>query len=131
MFDFQDPSRAEQMIGARYEFTEAHADEFRYLAKWMNLDGYIHLGLAGLALLTSFYGNLAGAVIGIILLAVGAWIITAGKFFRKIAESEGSDIRHLMGGILQLKKLFMLQTLLFLAAIAVQVIAGLLVGIAR
>jgi fatty acid desaturase len=131
MFDFQDPARIEQQIGGRYEFTEVHANEFLQLSRWMNLDGVIHLVLAGLALLTAFIGNLAGALVGIILLAVGAWIITAANFFRKIAESEGSDIRHLMGGVQQLRKLFMLQALLFLVAIAVQVIAGILVGVAR
>jgi hypothetical protein len=62
---------------------------------------------------------LGSAVTGLFYLLLGVWTRSAGASFRKIVDTQGSDIKHLMDGLGSLHQMYaLLYTLLVIVLVA-------------
>ena len=65
-----------------------------------------------------YYGALAGALQALILIISGVYVRRSANSFRRIVESQGRDISHLMDALVSLRGLFgILHTLLVLGLV--------------
>lgn len=73
-----------------------------------------------------YYGALASGIQAIILLLSGVYVRRASASFRKIVDTEGEDISHLLTALGALRGLFsLLATLLILALLIAMAVIGL------
>jgi len=80
----------------------------------MGIMGRLTIFFGILAALTIFMANVVGLVGGIVSLILGIWTLNAASSFRRIAATEGGDIRQLMNATVNLKKLYRLQVIVLL-----------------
>jgi hypothetical protein len=110
--------------GQQYEFTESQNDLIGRLAYKMRgvgvffaVIGFIYIGLAVLTGVLA-YNKLSGGEVatlimvyglgGLVYAAVGIWTRQGAAEFRKIVDTRGSDITHLMNALDSLHKLYSL-----------------------
>jgi hypothetical protein len=116
--------------GEEFEFNDSHNLVFDGLARWMKLAGVVEIGLGAVYLLPAIMNlmvlNTPPVVVAllhiVVMTTMGLWTIKAGGSIREIVDTEGDDIRHLMDGLGSLKRLFLLQGVVFLLLIALAVI---------
>lgn len=123
--------------GDEFEFNDAHNLVFDGLAKLMKVVGIIQIALAVLyaipAVLALTVLNTPPVVIAalhiIVVVLMGVWTIRAGGHVRAIVSTEGDDVRHLMEAMVGLKKLFVLQAVVFVVLAALTVAGFLTAGL--
>lgn len=116
------------MPGNGYEFTGEQNRVIRSLARKMQAVGIFMLVLGALALagfVASLFGTPAGVWIpvAVFFALIGVWTVRAGREFRQVVETEGSDISHLMTALTELKKFYTLNFWLFVVYLVLIVLA--------
>jgi hypothetical protein len=122
----------------QYEFTPAQGDLIKSLGNKMKGVGAVLLLLAMLNFIMAVVVYMASqndpkmkeipqnvlysliayyAIMGIVNLAVGVWTRSAGSAFRRVADTVGKDISHLMDGLGSLYKAYSLIYTIFLVAL--------------
>ena len=117
-------------MAENYEFTSTENEKIGQLAGRMKFVGITFVVFACLAAVAIFAGEIGGLIRGIFYLVVGIWTLSAAKSFRRIVDTQGNDIEHLMEAVGNLRKLYTLQMVLVIVAIVLMVI-GIILGIAR
>ena len=100
-----------------YEFTDEQNRLFSDLAKKMRLVGFFMLVL-GIAALIALVVRLVAAggepiyvalPVGVFLVLTGLWTLRSEIAFRRIVDTEGRDISHIMKAMGELRKFYALQ----------------------
>jgi hypothetical protein len=104
------PAPVASRPASEYEFTEADDVLFLGLAWQMNFVGLFALGIGIFVILIGAFLEHAGSILsGALYSVIGIWTHRASVSFRKIAETRGKDISHLLHAIHDLRKLYSLQ----------------------
>jgi len=119
-----------------YEFTSAQNQLISTLAKRMKFVAIFLIVLGGIVAATGLFTLSRGGIIYIFMAAlyiiIGIWTIRAADSFKKIVETEASDISYLMNALNELKKLYTLQYVLMIIAIifvGIAILAGIFRGL--
>ncbi|MEW6491162.1 MAG: hypothetical protein AB1589_01235 [Cyanobacteriota bacterium] len=127
----------------QYEFSSSQnqlikqlADKMRFVSYFLISVGVLNaiIGIIGL-FSTALRGSFGEIITGILLSLLGFWTNKASISFKRIVNTQGSDIENLMGALSELRKLYTLQywlliiTLIFIVigivlAIALPIILG-------
>lgn len=105
-----------------FEFSETQNVEFRSTAYWMGIAGRaaILLGvLSGLGIISLRVDLLMQGFLTVI---AGVWMLNVAKAFRRVAETTGRDVEHLMVAVVNVKKLYRLQVVLMVVWVVVMVV---------
>jgi len=101
-----------------YEFNPSENEAIRTTAKWIQVLGVINSVLALIQLCNGVQGIISASIYG-----ATAWVLLgAARALRKVVETEGEDITHLMTGLDGLSTLFSLRLWLMVTSL---VLAGL------
>lgn len=105
-----------------YEFSLEQNEVIASLATNMNIVGVISI-LGGILLLGAGViqlakGGVAALIQGALALVVGMLTVQAASAFRKIVDTRGDDIGHLMSALGSLRSLYRLQVILLCIALA-------------
>jgi hypothetical protein len=104
--------------GPQYEFTVEQNRVIGDLAGKMRFVG-LFLILGGvLECLSVLRGDLGHLIAGVVFILFGVWTRGAAGSFRKIVDTEGRDITHLMRALGELRQMYTLQYWLLMIAIA-------------
>ena len=110
--------------GPRYEFTAPQNATMAHLAVTMRFVGFANvlLGLvlgAGVVSLwtVTIRGSVIIAVLAVLIVVIGLYLVGAARHFTRIAATEGSDIDNLMVALDELKNVYAVQRWIFVAAV--------------
>lgn len=106
----------------KFEFSDAHNMVFDGLAKAAMVVAIVELILA---LASAVPGIMALVVLNtpivakafiqvLVFAAMGLWTLRAAKYIKLIVSTEGDDIEHLMSAVREIRKLFLMQVVVFL-----------------
>ena len=123
------PAPVAPAVSSRYEFSYSENSIIGNLGSKMSFVGLFMLGI-GLFLFVSViirwvqshHLEVALLFLTLLLIVVGIWTHRAGREFRRVAETQGKDISHLMGALENLLKLYTLLYLLFFIALVFAII---------
>ena len=118
-------SRQYEFSGSQNELIKNLADKMRFVAYFLIAAGV--LGVIG-GLVSLRAGGFGGIINGVVYALIGVWTNSAASAFRRIVETQGSDIENLMGALGELRKLYTLQYWLLIIAL-VFIALALVVGI--
>ncbi|MCC6527976.1 MAG: hypothetical protein IT373_35345 [Polyangiaceae bacterium] len=128
------PPRRDDPGEGGYEFGDAENVKFRGLAGLMQFVGWTGIVLALVAGIWGFpkHGSSSWSyllwVLQILLpILVGTWTLRAAGSFKRIATTRGNDVAHLMEAVGELTKLYTLQAVVVVVAMALIVLAMVLV----
>lgn len=115
----------------RIPFTPRAEAGVRALANWMQLAAVFGFVAAAAKVLAGYWprpdpGKLIDAVLTVLL---AVWVYKAGVAFRRVATTDEADQRHLMEGFRWLRRVFLLQSILVIVALAFVVLAVVLVAV--
>ena len=115
-----------------YEFTSTQDRLISELSNKMRFVSYVLIVIGALLIFAGLVsinqGGFGSVIYGIVQLLVGVWTNKAAASFRKIADTQGSDISNLMDALAELRKLYTLQYWLFILAL-VFIVIGLVTAI--
>ncbi len=110
------------LVHTEHEFNAAETIFFKELAQAISLVGTVGFvfGLVDMAtglggLLRQHVSVLGGGLEigrGLLWVVLWVWVLDAGKSFRAIAETEGTDVPHLISAVRKLTRAFHFQTLI-------------------
>src|SRR5208337_3816647 len=123
------PAPVAPAVSSQYEFSYSENSIIGNLGSKMSFVGLFMLGI-GLFLFASViirwvqshHLEVALLFLTLLLIVVGIWTHRAGREFRRVAETQGKDISHLMGALENLLKLYTLLYLLFFIALVFAII---------
>ncbi|HVF33780.1 MAG TPA: hypothetical protein VND91_00480 [Candidatus Saccharimonadia bacterium] len=98
--------------GGPYEFTLAQNETIASLARYMRLAGIALLAFGVIQIVAGFLaerGGIALFIQGALSLVLGALAISIAGHFRRIVDSHGRDIRHLMDALGRLRVMYAIQ----------------------
>jgi hypothetical protein len=119
------PSEESPWADDSYEFTEKQERIISGVASSMRIVGLVLLTLGGLQIAVAVVGGITGrmgsasvaaGVEGILGLVIGSFTMGAGTAFRRIVDTKGNDIGHLMEGFVALGSLYRVQIALLIIA---------------
>jgi hypothetical protein len=119
-----------------YEFTPPQNQNIRLLSGKMKFVGVFYIvaaalfGLLGVGAI--FFMPMIGIIYIVVMipeLLIGIWTTKAASSFRKIVETKGHDIPHLMNAVASLRKLYTLQYWLLIIALMLIVVSVVVVVI--
>jgi hypothetical protein len=113
-----DRSVAAPASPGQYEFSEAQNATFGDLAAKMRFVGLFLIFGGVLQCLTAFAGHFGGIIAGGVNIFLGVWTRSAAESFQQIVTTKGRDISHLMNALSDLLKMYRLQYMLLLIALA-------------
>ena len=106
-----------------YEFSPAESVVIAQLGSKMHFVGLFVIGIGVVVIGTGVYRRELGLLfIGVLYGVFGYWTEHAGASFRRVAETKGHDLRHLMTALEDLRKFFTLQYWLCVVMIAAAVV---------
>ena len=114
------PEREPPAPGGAYEFTPAQNETIASLSRYMRLAGIVLVLFGVLQAVAAFLAprNGAGLVIqGVVSALLGALMISIAGHFRRIVDSRGRDIGHLMDALGKLRLMYAIQVWIVVAAI--------------
>ncbi|RPI01881.1 MAG: hypothetical protein EHM72_05450 [Calditrichaeota bacterium] len=114
-----------------FEFSTQQNSTFGSLAGKMKLVSIFFIVIGVLSAMSNWVQGsiVAGVINAAVFIFIGIWTLDAGRAFRRIVDTQGSDISHLMSALVNLKRLYTLQFwLLIITMIAVLVLIGFLLG---
>ena len=85
--------------GGPYEFSSEDTALFGALTRWMRFLALLLIILALLKASSILRGDVTAALVMILYTVTGAWTFRTARSFRRIVDSEGSDISHLMAAL--------------------------------
>ncbi len=123
---------------SQYEFSDAENEIVRSLARNMKFVGllYIAIGvligiLCGLTIIDQPILGVSYFLQTVLLVIIGVWVNNASSSFKRIVDTTGQDIQHLMMAFDSLRKLYRLQfmlltgiLLLFVVTLGVSLVVG-------
>src|SRR5208283_4350491 len=123
------PAPVAPAVSSQYEFSYSENSIIGNLGSKLSFVGLFMLGI-GLFLFASViirwvqshHLEVALLFLTLLLIVVGIWTHRAGREFRRVAETQGKDIAHLMGALENLLKLYTLLYLLFFIALVFAII---------
>lgn len=118
-------SRQYEFSGSQNELIKNLADKMRFVAYFLIAAGV--LGVIG-GLVSLRTGGFGGIINGVVYTLIGVWTNSAATAFRRIVQTQGSDIENLMGALGELRKLYNFQYWLLIIAL-VFIALALVVGI--
>jgi hypothetical protein len=107
-----------------HEFDKSESDEIEDLSKDMRFVGIFVIAVSVLSIIGGSLewgldGNIVGGVwyiySGILNIFIGVWTVNAATFFKLIAEDRGTDMKNLMAGVGEVRKVYELQRWFFIA----------------
>ena len=113
--------------GGSYEFTHSENQTFLRLGGAMGLVAYLMFAIAAVMIVPAVRSLLAaggamrvvGALAAVVVpLVLGVWTLGSAGHLRRVADTKGDDIRHLMEALAKLSKLFAVQMWLCFATLA-------------
>jgi hypothetical protein len=109
-----------------YEFSADQSVLISRLSSRMRFVGLFTLGVGVMAVIAGVFRREMGVLFsGALYAVIGVWTERAGISFRSIATTQGSDIRHLMHALRDLKRLYTVQFwICFAALVATIVVLG-------
>jgi hypothetical protein len=117
------PSGALLQPTGTYEFSEAQNAEFRTAAYWMRIVSIMEIAVGILACFGMLKLRIDMLIQGIIFIIIGVWTRKAAEAFSRVAETTGRDIENIMEAVVNLKKLYRLQGILFLIGVVLVLVA--------
>jgi len=121
------------MENQEYEFSESQNELVRDLSSKMNIYSIIMLVLGVIGLLMGLIaiakGGVISAIQGITNGVIGFLTMRAAASFKRIVDTEGSDMENLMGALGELRKLYTLQIALIILAFVGGFIAGFIIAL--
>src|SRR4051794_2635425 len=116
---------------ARIPFSPKAEASIRALAGWMQTAAVISIVAAVLKFVGAFVPRYHGGHIfdAVITLLIGVWVYQAPVAFRKVATTDEADQRYLMEGFTQLRKVYLLQTVMLAISLTFLVIALVVAGV--
>jgi hypothetical protein len=115
-----------------YEFTPAQDEIIASMARWTGIFSWFALisgtlmAFAGLLQLPAGALNVVG---GSVYLFIGMWFRGAAKSLRKVVDTEGDDIAHLMSALENLRSAFMAMVVIVGVGILIATfVAGIVAG---
>ncbi len=124
------------MSSPEYEFDAQQNSLIQGLADKMRFVAYVMIAagvLTAIAGLVKLPGGVSDVVSGIVYCVIGVWTNNAASAFRRIVDTEGSDMQHLTGALVELKKLYALQywaLMVVLVVMVAAVVLGVVFGVA-
>ncbi len=100
------------MESREFEFDASQNALFSDLAQKMGFVGLLFIALGALTILGGVFngvGGLSNIFVGVLYILIGLWTKNASDAFRRIVDTQGSDITNLMTALGQLRKLYTLQ----------------------
>lgn len=106
-----------------YEFDESQTELINDLSKDMRFVGIFLIAVSVLSIIGGSLewgldGNIVGGVwyiySGILNIFIGVWTVNAATFFKLIAEDRGTDMKNLMAGVGEVRKVYELQRWFFI-----------------
>ncbi|WP_448573732.1 DUF5362 family protein [Trichothermofontia sp.] len=100
------------MESHEFEFDTSQNELFGDLARKMGFVGLLFIALGALTVLGGVFGglkSLSNLFVGVLYILIGLWTKNAADSFRRIVDTQGSDIANLMMALGQLRKLYTLQ----------------------
>jgi hypothetical protein len=152
------PSELQPGSPGKYEFSAAENDVFaalagkmRFVGTVLTIIGVLYLVIGAMLIFMALSGqdvppaaakasdgptvmrlgvqhSIGYLVGGILYLAMGGWTRSGAAAFRRIVDTQGSDIGHLMEAAVNLRKLYTLQFWLILIGLIIMLIA-LVIGV--
>ena len=122
------------LTSSQYEFTSAQNDTITNLASKMNLVAIFTIAIgilnAVVNLVQGRIGTIAiGLIYGAIFVLIGFWTVSAARAFRKIVDTQGSDINHLMEALENMRRMYHFQFwVILIAMILILIAVGVLIG---
>lgn len=114
------------MESREFEFDTSQNALFSDLAQKMGFVGLLFMALGALTILGGVFngiGGLSNVFVGVLYILIGLWTKNASDAFRRIVDTQGSDITNLMTALGQLRKLYALQYWAIIISIAFIVLA--------
>ncbi len=110
-------------MSGQHEFSSEHNVIFSKLATAMKFVGIFQIVLGVLCMLALFSGDVGaiiqGVVTGVVYILVGILLARASNHLRKIVDTEGSDIDHLMNAMGDISILYNVSMYIVIVAIVV------------
>lgn len=107
--------------GGPFEFTREQNATIASLARYLRLAGIALVAFGGVQAVAAFMAERGGAAIfvqGMLSLVLGALAISIAAHFRRIVDSRGRDIGHLMDALGRLRLMYAIQVWTIALAIA-------------
>jgi hypothetical protein len=115
-----------------YEFSREQNEVIASLAFNMKIVGVVSLIAGALLVVGGFVllakGGVPAFIQGVLALVIGGFTVQAAAAFRRIVESQGDDIGHLMTALGALRSLYRLQVFLLCIALVVSALVFCLVA---
>ena len=108
--------------GGPYEFTLEQNATIASLARYLRLAGIALVAFGAVQAIAAFMAERGGAAIfvqGLLSLVLGALAVSIASHFRRIVDSRGRDIGHLMDALARLRLMYAIQVWTIALAIAV------------
>lgn len=121
------PPQHSEPSSPQYEFSSSQNDAFGDLAMKMRFVGLMGIvvgvvfclgGAVSLVMGKGSSGALGSLIQGGLSLIVGSWTRSAAADFQRIVDTQGNDLTNLMVAVSELRRIYGLQRLLFVIAIA-------------
>ena len=122
--------RGEPAPGGAYEFTPTQNETIASLSRYMRLAGIVLVlfgVLQAVAAVLAARGGVGIAIQGIVSAVLGVLVISIAGHFRRIVDSRGRDIGHLMEALAQLRLMYAIQVWIVVVAI---VLIGIVIAVA-
>lgn len=119
----------ERPSAGTYEFNQAENRVFAGLARRMRFVGLIITAIGGFSLVAGFSTqiSLTQVIAAVVYLLIGAFTVSAATEFRRVVQTQGSDISHLMEALSSLRKVYAIlywACLLGLGALVIALLFG-------
>ncbi len=108
-----------------YEFSREENEVFRSLAKWLTV-GAALIALAGAAMMLKFFTSdfsywWLGLIAGVIYVVMAVTIYLPVDNFRRIATTEGNDIKELMQSFSEISKFWLVTNFITLVILIIRI----------
>lgn len=119
-----------------YEFDENEDAVCRETSSWTTRAGIIQvvcgaiMVIAGVLQLGSSTWDGVESIVGaVVSLVIGATLINAATFLKRVATTEGNDVFNLLGAIDAYKRAFQIQVIVFAVGVALMVVSFVMGGL--
>jgi hypothetical protein len=131
MSDIPNTSATPEVPLSRIPFTPRAEASLSALCNWMQIAAVINIISAVLNLISAFTprADLGKLIQAIVAFLVGLWIYQAGTAFRKVVTTDTADQRNLMEGFTLLRRVFLLQAIMVIIALAFVVLFFVLIAL--
>lgn len=117
---------------SQYEFTADQNVVIGGLAGKMKLVAIFLVTIGILSAMVNWVQGsiITGLILGLVYALIGVWTFDAARSFRKIVDTQGSDISHLIDALKDMRRIYTLQFwVILVASILILIAIGSVIGI--